>query len=202
MKLQIKIPPKEIYDAQVLVEKVKEKNNFPFKLTLTLDYNDDDAGYYAYENELVINPEKCTKRGSSKYECYGYVYDSSVTGVILHEFIHFLTLKYFKDFMERYEEEFPIPLFLNSYVKNFKHDRREEVAEIGILYITNPYLLKLISAKRFQFFKRYFKTPNSAGKKYFFKIYNGFPIEIQKRLQKVWKLEIKGKTIICGKSVD
>lgn len=46
MKLQIKIPPKEIYDAQVLVEKVKEKNNFPFKLTLTLDYNDDDAGYY------------------------------------------------------------------------------------------------------------------------------------------------------------
>jgi hypothetical protein len=195
MILKILRPEKAIDNAAKLIDRLKKINHLNFDIPINFDYNLKYAGeYLQYEkNKILINPTLCGK--SSSISCPGYTNDDSVFGTILHEFAHYLSMTYFKGFINKYEKTFKKPLTISLY-HVCKNDVTEEIAELLMLYISNSYFLKLISKDHFNFFKGYFKSPTSCNKRRFIKIYNKFPDKTKQHIKNKWKIEVLGELVM------
>lgn len=171
-----------------LIRRFSNVNKLYFDLTIVYDFGLDDCGeYHPYEryqkNKIFINPLVCGKTSSDLPEpfCPGYVADISIFGVTIHEFCHFLQYRIYPGIIDDYKNTFPIQRFyLNNYSNNAIVD---EMAEVMTLYITNPYLLKIISVEHWQYFKRFFKSPVACSFGRTKRIYEKFPIIVKEHLK-------------------
>jgi hypothetical protein len=188
MQLEIVNPPSQIKIAMSLIETIKKKNKFTYDLRLQLDYHLKDAGLYN-PNEpdvLKINPWICDENPSS----YVYIEDSTIFGIIMHEFSHFLSMTYFVDFQKNYLEAFPENRFIITKYDAANEDYDEEIAEIMSLYIRNPYLLKLISEPHYRFLKSWFLSPVPCTVTRFIYMYNKMSIEYKNKLRMKWGIMV------------
>lgn len=197
MKIKIVKPDKNFKEANRLIDRLKLINNHKYNITICIDYSIKDAGLYYPDDpyKILINPENCQKTINS---LPGYTNDKTTFGVILHEFAHFLSMIYFKNFVTLYELEFEKKLIISHY-KECKHDIEEEIADVLILYISNPYFLRLISEEHYKFIKHFFKSPTPCTKKRFINIYRNFPESTKQKIKEKWNINILGDLIINKK---
>jgi hypothetical protein len=194
--VEVNAPLSDTSAAISLIEKTFRLNNIKQKLSITYDYEYKDSGMYylnykEHANRIFVNPLHTKSReevhgANDPLEpfCPGYVTDVTLFGITLHEFSHYLHCKIYPEMILDYTKEFPTERFyINSYAGNGVFD---ELAEIMTLYITNPYLLRLISKKHYNFCKRYFKSPVSCSKDRLRMIYNMYPVIVKEHLQKKW----------------
>jgi hypothetical protein len=87
--------------------------------------------------------------------------------------------------LEKYEREFENKEDRLYLTKNGKLDAIEELAEIITVYLTNPYLLKMISEKHFNFISSFFKSPTECDEKVFLSKYEKFSKRYKKKIQKL-----------------
>jgi hypothetical protein len=191
IKLSIASPDEETLVAIRLIEILMDKNKLNFNLNILFDYTLKEYGVYYLSDELknniYVNPAHCfadTYEDKKTIHSHGYLKDVSLFGIIIHEFCHFLQYVVFKDIIEDYIKEFPTERFyINDYANN---EFIDEVAEVMTVYITNPYLLKLVSEKHWRFMKNTFKSPVPCTLKSCFIKYNCFPINVKEELKSRW----------------
>jgi hypothetical protein len=92
-----------------------------------------------------------------------------------------------------YRAEFKEKLILNDYCQDMWC---EEMAEVLMLYITNPYLLKHIDEDRFEFFKTLFKSPTNCTEATFKAKYKAWSKEIRKVCRSLWGIHVYKNQII------
>jgi len=180
-------------EAIELLEKIQVLNEFEFmdELTIVLDYSIADAGYYSYDakdkrdfggeyDEVYANPNNCSIGNKQ----YGYTDDCCLKSTIIHEFCHYLDRR--MKIRQAYEKAFPLTsLFLNSDSKDCV---LEEICEIMVLYVTNPYLLKHIGKERFQFISEYFISPTECTARKFAQIWKTWPVAVRKKCRIKWEI--------------
>lgn len=154
-----------------IVKEFEKINNVLFKFEICLDFDIEELGLFNFNNNyILINPTLAPKMDLFDY---GYPLCQDMTTVILHEFGHYLDSIF--DIENSYKD-FCIDngrCYITPYVSETDL-LCEEIAELILLYISNPYLLKTIDKDRFNFFKKYFKTPTPVTEKSFIKIWNGW----------------------------
>jgi hypothetical protein len=195
--VEVDSPIEETASAIFLIKKLLRINKIKMKLSIAYDYTYEGCGVY-YPNlrnqgyRIFINPMNCKtnddidKNNWKEPFCPGSNCDMTIFGVTLHEFSHVLEYKVFPNIIPNYGKEFPENRFyLNQYSNNTLED---ELAEVLTLYITNPYLLKLISESHFKFCKKYFKSPVDCTKERCSSIYDGFPILVKKSIKEKWNI--------------
>jgi len=156
----------EIDKAIEVIDKFKKINNDNFRFEIHLDYEIDDIGHYEIGRKIVINPSLISK----PFFDYGFPLSlqTNLTTLVLHEFGHYLDerhkieIKYLK-----YCEEFG-RLAITPYTQE-EPLLCEEVAEIIQLYLTNPFILKTVDKKRYNWFRKFFKSPTPCTNKRFIK---------------------------------
>lgn len=195
--VEIDAPMDDTSSAIVLIERTLEKNNIKSKLSIAYDFDLDACGcYYPKEksqaNRIFVNPSNCKTQEDIHAQnwiepfCPGSPCDMTLFSVTIHEFCHFLQYKVYPTIIKDFSKEFPTTRFyLNQYCNN---EIKDELAEIMTLYLTNPYLLRLISKPHFNFCKKYLKSPVECSLKRCVTIYNGFPIPVKEHLEKHWKI--------------
>ena len=186
-----------------IINKFLKINNIKIKkLSIAYDYEYDGYGiYYPYligqKYRIFINPLNCIDIGNENEDdndpVYpGYCADLSIFGITIHEFTHLLQYKVYPNLISEYNKTFPIERFyLNNYSNNEIHD---EIAEVMTLYITNPYLLKLLSKNHFNFCKKFFKSPVKCTLSKCREIYNSFPIKVKEHLKNHWNIVLDVNT--------
>lgn len=187
--VKIDIPILETSLAIKLIKKLALINNLRFNLTIAYNYGLKDCGEYRpYEkislNCIYVNPLMCGRIHEESPEpfCPGYVSDMTLFGVTIHEFCHYTHFRLFPNMLEDYKKQFPTERFyLNCYSNN---ELMDELAETMTLYITNPYLLRLISKKHWYFFKQYFISPVACTFSRCKYIFSKFPIEVKEHCKK------------------
>lgn len=190
IKVSIRNPHSMLNSAIKLIEKLKSKNKIDFSLEIIYDYqlmedNEPIKGVYYNDFKIYVNPSEC-ETDPTKYSSCGYTNDLSLFGVTIHEFCHFLAEKIYPKMTSDYKKMFPTERFyLNDY-SDYTLD--DEIAEAMTLYITNPYLLKLISKDHWKFFRNYFLSPVPCTQKKFFAIYQTYHQIIKLDLQERWKI--------------
>jgi hypothetical protein len=169
MEIKVVVPPAQLFHALGLIQSIKNKNKMKFNLTVKLDYLTSSSGMYipSEPNSIYLNPNEC-----KKYESEGYVEDNTLFGTAIHEFCHFLTFHYFKNFKEKYPKEFPEERIILTSYKRAQSDYDEEIAEIMSLHLRNPYFLKLLFPNHHKFMQSYIKPTVPCNDKIFIKIYN------------------------------
>lgn len=192
-RFEVECPHDDILNAICLIDITLEKNDINIDLAVSYDYSFDGCGEYRPDGgednfRIFVNPDNCIKNNEDDQEdeisYSGSPSDSSLFGVTIHEFCHVLQWQVYPNMIKHYLEEFPTErLYLNDYSNN---EICDELAEIMTLYITNPYLLKIISTKHWKFCKKYFKAPVPCSLKASKNIYHGFPIRIKENLKKKW----------------
>ena len=198
IKVEVCNPMEETCIAMILITRLLTENKIDMELTIAYDFDtevDNRAGFYlpgaeGLANTIFVNPLVCKTKQDvidgtvETLFCQGYVADFSVFGVTIHEFCHLLHFEVFKDMVDEYAEAFPLDrLYLNEYCGHILPD---ELAEIMTLYISNPYLLKMISKEHWQFCKRYFKSPVACSPKKARQIYQAFPVSVKEELKEKW----------------
>jgi hypothetical protein len=200
MKAEI-INKQDINKAEKYINKFKYYNDLKFpEFTVIFDYKLPWAGVWydkskEHKYKIYVNPDRCEVEDDrslaveSNRRAEGYTDNPSVTAVILHEFCHFIDSKY--KIYEKYKKEF---------AKNDKVEineiKEESCIDFFVLYIVNPYLLKLLSKERYEFYKRFFKSPISNEKKHFLITYSNWDDTVKKECKTKWKLSVeKGKII-------
>lgn len=201
--VEVDVPIDDTQSAMVLIEKFFKKNNISMNLSIAYDYSSEEAGVYrpferGQEYRIFVNPSRCKMQeevGKQDYDepyCPGYCADITLFGVTIHEFCHLLQYQVYHTIIPDYGNAFPIERFnLNGYSNHAIHD---ELAEIMTLYITNPFLLKLISRKHFNFCKKYFKPVVSCTEDKCAFIYKGWPVCVKEHLKKVWGITFNVST--------
>jgi len=181
--------------AMVLIHRLLAKNKIQMNLSIAYDYSSTECGCYrpfekGQEYRIFVNPSKCktqeevTKQDFDEPFSPGYCADVTLFGVTIHEFCHLLQFKTYPSIVKDYGETFPLERFnLNNYSN---HEINDELAEIMTLYITNPYLLKIISNPHFNFCKKYFKSPVACSLSRCFLIYKGWPTSVKEHLKHQW----------------
>jgi hypothetical protein len=190
VNVSIRTPQNETLMAITLISKLLKVNKIDLNLEIIYDYALKERGLYylSIKDKIFINPNGCEKieDGGSKKFFLGYSNDLSMFGILIHEFVHCLNFQVFKEMTEDFKKTFPTTrLYLNAYSDE---NPTEEIAEAGTLYITNPFLLKLISKAHYDFFKKYFKSPIASTEKKFISIYNSYPIEVKEELKSKWHI--------------
>ena len=193
--VEVDIPSEDVHAAMVIIARFLEKNNLKINLSISYNYEMEECGVYrpfekGQEYRIFVNPSKCkTQEDVIKQEfeepfAPGSPCDITIFGIIIHEFCHLLQYRTYPSIIKNYGETFPTErLNLNEYSNNEIHD---EIAEIMTLYITNPYLLKLLSKLHFDFCKKYFKSPISCSPKRCAFIYKGWPLSVKEYLKDKW----------------
>jgi hypothetical protein len=187
----INCPQDEILVAIALIDKFKIKNDLCFDLEIIQDFSIDGMGLCFPFNQpkvsnphkynIYINPKNCEVVQDDSDFCNGNVKDLTIFGVTLHEFAHILSINIYKKFIPEYKKSFPTERFyLNDYSN---HHIDDEIAEIITLYITNPFLLKIISVEHYKFCKRFFMSPISCSTAQCFRLYESFPIVCKEKLK-------------------
>jgi len=183
---------REITSSIKLIEQFQEINKTNTKIKVKIDYDTPDAGYYydSEPNNLYVNPSHC----NFNVDCIsiGYTESRHILSTIIHEFAHLLDHKYeilykYEIFTEQYGN-----CLINDYCET---NLFEEIAELIVLYITNPYLLYVISIKHYNFFKQLFKSPTSCGPKTFIKIRKKWDDEIKQECCDRWGINVENDTI-------
>jgi hypothetical protein len=195
----------ETYMALHLIEILLVKNKINRVLRLCYDFTAVNEGGYYYPlirtNTIFVNPDNCINMAreykdedDSKENIFyfGYTCDKSIFGAVLHEFSHFLCYQVYKTLVDDYKREFPNKrLMLDNYSNS---GLEEELANIMMLYISNPYLLKLVDERHFKFLKGYFKSPVSSSNNSCFHIYEKFPMHVKNNLKEKWNIIYNYKT--------
>jgi hypothetical protein len=194
MVILLKSPEKAIIYASKLIDRCKKINNIKSELKLEIDYSIKDAlGLYYTDkpNRILVNPAMCESIGD--YTSPGYCNDFSTFGVVLHEFSHYLSLFVYKGMVEAYTQCFGKALFRISSYPLSEFDKDEEVAEMITLYLSNPYLLKLISNDRYEFIKCWFKSPTVCNKEKCYRIWKKFNRRLKTKLRKKFMISFDRK---------
>lgn len=197
MKIQvgIKCLHEEAYLAVALIDKLLNINKINRNITISYDFMSKFGGYHfpTIETDTIfINPDNCAKieeydvNNTSKDNLYypGYCADNTIFGIIIHEFAHFLHCQVYRHLLDNYKKEFPHKRLMLWWYSNNVID--DELANAITLYMTNPYLLKLVSSQHYNFFKKQFKSPTSSTKYRCSEIYSNFPIQIKNDLKHRW----------------
>lgn len=190
MTVNVKIskPPKDIQDASKLIELFLEKNSINTNVTVYLDYSLKDAGVYYYyvdgpkkvnPAKIYVNPYESIASHLRYISSYGYSEDYTIPGVLLHEFSHFIGNKFDLD------DKFESTLILND---NCLKNKKEHLAEVLRLYLTNPYFLYLLSEPDFNFFKDLFSSPTPCSKEKFLAIYSEWTGKAKRQCKKKWHI--------------
>jgi hypothetical protein len=195
--VEIDVPMEDTQVAMFVIDNVMSVNNLKMDISIAYDYDMEGLGMY-FPNlkdqgyRVFVNPMNCKTQDDIDNNtwrepfCPGYTADLTLFGVTIHEFCHLLQYKAYPDIVIEYVKQFPTERFyLNDYSNNELFD---ELAELMTVYISNPYLLKLISKKHFNFCKSFFKSPMPCSLKKFRSIYNGFPIHVKEHMKKKWNL--------------
>jgi hypothetical protein len=188
---KINCPQDEILVAMALIDKLKLKNKLDFDLEIIQDFSIEEMGVCfpfnqprvcnPHKYKIYINPSNCENIKDDSDFCNGHIKDLTIFGITLHEFAHILSTNIFKKFIPDYKKEFPTErLYLNDYSN---HNIDDEIAELLTLYLTNPYLLKLISVNHYKFCRRFFESPISCSKQQCFKLFESFPIKCKENLK-------------------
>ena len=192
VKVQVAKPEKEVKEAAKLIETFLEKNQLSTNLTIYLDYQLKECGcYYYYEEvgekkvnppKIYVNPILCIKSQNKKKVAasYGYFDDFSVGGVILHEFAHYI------DRRLKLESKFESSLVINKNCDT----KMEQLAELFRLYLTNPYLLWLVSESDFNFFKENVFSVTPASKERFLFLWSTWPKKVKLHCKKHWGIYV------------
>ncbi len=175
-----------------LINKFISINNLNIKYTLLLDYKIPEFGIFFPDNknEIVINPAQFQDTSKEDPHSKNYTCDFSFQAVACHEFVHLISDRY--KIWEKYRKAFSDKLILNE---NSEKDVHEEIAEAGRLYFLNPFMLKLISKERFDFFHNMFESPTPITKQNFIVKYKKWPKEIRELCLKEWKIKVSGQEI-------
>lgn len=180
-------------EATRLIEKFRNKNTIPFdKLIIKFDFQADSFGYYIFDEikkscVIYVNPKRCIRQSlilSKGY--YKHPDDVSLLNIIIHEFCHFV--EHFYDLENEYKSEDFIIKNLN--VSEYARVEGEELIELMVMYILNPYLLKIVNEERFVWLKKRFKPVNACTKNNFFKIYKQWEPESKRIIKKKFNLTI------------
>ena len=198
MAIEVAVPMEDTLAAMYLIDKLLTKNRIRMPLTIAYDFSIDECGTYhpkepkdAYK--IFVNPLQCKSKDdvaaqtqSTEPFCPGYCADLTLFGVTIHEFCHLLQYRSYPKITMEYCKNFPTERFyLNGYCNNTLQD---ELAEIMTLYITNPYLLCLVSKPHFKFCKTFFKSPITCSIERCFFIYDNWPIIVKEHLKNKWKI--------------
>jgi len=187
----------ESYMAIKFIKKFLVKNNIDRVIKVKYDFDCGEGGYYyplMNNDTIFVNPDNCYNLREYNEEddrpqntfYPGYCVDNTIFGTIIHEFSHFLSYKVYKNIIKDYKKTFPKNrLYLNAYSST---DIEEELANIMTLYISNPYLLKLISEKHYKFLKKIFKPPRACSVKTCYQIYKNFPMHVKNELKDKWHI--------------
>jgi len=193
--VEVDVPIEDTQAAIVLIERFLYKNNLKMSISIAYDYESEECGVYrpfekGQEYRIFVNPSKCKTQEDVTKQDFGEPFspgshcDLTLFGITIHEFCHLLQYKVYPSIIKDYSDAFPTERFnLNEYSNNEIHD---EIAEIMTLYITNPYLLLLISRPHFNFCKKYFKSPISCSSYRCAFIYKGWPPRVKEQLKKKW----------------
>jgi hypothetical protein len=128
------------------------KITFKYDMRSHGEFNDDEP------NKIKLNPERCEHTG-----------EWSLFLIAMHEFSHLIDDRFkMLSFYEKEFEEEQYRLPLTTYSKT---SVEEELAEVISAYLLYPYFLKSISAKHYNFIKRFIKSPKECTKKEFMKDY-------------------------------
>lgn len=205
IRVEVNTPIHDTYIAMIIIDRFLKANKIKIDLVISYDYDMSDMGLFPFLKKETINPvtlnpvyrvfinphlcktqNDCTKNITGEPYCPGYTSDLSIFGVTVHEFTHVLQYKTHKGILKDFVKTFPTERFyLNDYCNNQIHD---ESAEILTLFITNPYLLKLISESHWRFCKKYFKSATPCTSKKSAHIYRGFPIHVKDDLRSKWRI--------------
>lgn len=193
--VEVGVPLGDTQAAITIIDRFLKKNRLKINISIAYDFSSVEAGVYrpfekGQEYRIFVNPSVCkthdeieNQDGDEPY-CPGSLQDMTLFGVTIHEFSHLLQYQVYPTIIKDFIKEFPTQrLYLNRYSN---HEIRDELAEIQTLYITNPYLLKLISKPHFNFCKRYFKPAVACSLKRCAFIYKGFPIQVKEHLKNNW----------------
>jgi hypothetical protein len=199
MNIEVLVPMPELFHALGFIQTLENKNKAKYKLTIVLDYLMDAAGQYLYKNEpnkIYLNPDQCKKN-----ESYGYTDDDSLFGTTLHEFCHYLSMHYFKNFHEEYLKEFPEQRIVITSYDRAQSDYDEEIAEIMSLHLRNPYFLKLIAPDHYKFMSKWIKPYIQCTQRKFIEIYNMMKLKDKERIFNKWNIIIEhdSQTVIRPK---
>jgi len=192
ISIYIQTPHTETLIAINLLNRLFKINKIKASLSIVYDYSLEYRGIYFLnnKNEVVVNPINCAdlSTGGTDIEqkfYYGYSNDISLVSVILHESCHWLSHKIYKTIVDDFAQAFPTTrLYLNNY--SAEPDYAEEITEIMTLYLTNPFLLKMISKEHYEFLKKYFKSPTPTTQNKCFLIYSNWPAEVKTQLGTKW----------------
>lgn len=201
VRILVAKPDREVKEAAKQIDSFLDSNGLNTKLTIYLDYTLKDCGhYYYYESpgekkvnppKIYVNPVLCENRLRSKKmgpTAFGYLNDHSVHGVIIHEFCHYVDRKL------KLESKFESDLVIN---KNCE-DKVEQLAELFRLYLTNPYLLYLVSEKDFNWFKENVVGVTPASKEKFLAIYATWSQRVKLDCKKKWGIYLhKGDVVVA-----
>lgn len=197
IKVSIETPHEDTLMAICIIEKLLIINKININVNIIYDFSLEECGVYfndltGQDCNIYVNPINCRtnddvdnqKVDEREPYCPGSTSDITLFGVTIHEFCHLIQYKVFPDMLKSYATQFPTERFyISQYCNNQVWD---ECAEIMTLYITNPYLLKLISKPHYDFCKKYFKSPVACSKIKCYNIYNGFPIPVKEYLKSHW----------------
>ena len=162
---------KEIDKAISIIDKFKKINDTNFRFEIHLDYDIEDCGHYEFGKQIVINPSLISKPLFD----FGFPLSlqTNLTTLVLHEFGHFLD--------ERFKIETKYLDYCNEHgrlaITPYTSESEilcEEVAEIIQTYLTNPFILKSVDKKRYNWFKKFFKSPSPCTEKSFIKIWDSW----------------------------
>ncbi len=159
----------ELNSTLKIIKKFIRINKLSVKPKIIVTYTIDTLGCFYFnwdEKSIYINPKLSRleyKKPRGIY-AHGYINSCKMSDVIIHEFGHLIDekLEINKDF------ENVQSINLNKYSLP---NKTECFAEAFILYITNPFLLKILHKNTYMFMKSKFKSPTSCSKKYFLSIY-------------------------------
>lgn len=190
MKSKIK---KEIQEAKDIIKKFNELNNISFRYNIKINYKLDCSGLYNNWNprQININPKICFRKISKLTDtcAHGYVNSYKMSDVILHEYGHMLDERqkniYYKALLK-------LP---KIWINPNCDIRSEELIELFVLYINNPYLLKLISPIHYKLQKSQFVSPTPCTKPQFIKVWNTWNSSVKKHCWKIFGIIVKNGKI-------
>jgi len=154
------------------------------RLKLRFRYDMKSSGEFedSNPNTISINPGRCDKTG-----------EFSFFRICIHEFSHLLDKKLKID--KQYKQcLLNATLYLTNYAKK-THCVTEEIAEIISCYLLNPYLLKLISIKHYDFISKFFKSTVPCTKEYFLSIYERYSPKYRNSIIKKYGINIDNNKI-------
>lgn len=189
-------PLRDTITAIELIKKLLKINKIKMDLSIAYDFSLEELGMYLPGEDdqffrIFVNPSNCLTNddnNGARVEIFarGYTADLTLFGVTIHEFCHLLQYQVCFDIIPQFKKTFPVNrLYLNDYSDN---DIRDELAEIMTLYITNPYLLKLISEEHYKFCKKFFKSPVSCLEEQCREIYSTWPIHVKEHMKTHWRI--------------